>query len=337
MNRNPILQVGNALVKTLGDPHMGRSFLNGVPLERRGDREKMQWDDFTKSLMQVVGVSVHVNMGDVFDKRVVPFHTILMVAEIYMAAAVANPHCHYFIIKGNHDGSREADRRSAFDILAMLLRGVEGITVVDQKPEVFITNGTVIALIPWDAFKTAHEMVASLPPGAYDAIFGHWDTMSFNGKNDNLLPLEELQTRTKLAVTGHDHNFGEFEVGELKVVKTGSMQPYTHAEDPGNTMYVTFDLGEMQRHLERFGPTAFHNSCLRLDLKPGEKLEEVIDCLQLTVRRVGADGNEELAQVTMGDFDFAKLFGEVLNEAGVEPNFQNLILNRFNTQRSVDA
>ena len=43
-----------------GDAHLGKPFIHGVPLHRRGDREKMLWADFERSVSQT-SADIHVN------------------------------------------------------------------------------------------------------------------------------------------------------------------------------------------------------------------------------------------------------------------------------------
>ena len=51
----------------LGDPHLGRTFVHGVPLHRRGEREVMMWRNFAQSLSNVT-TPLHICLGDLFDR-----------------------------------------------------------------------------------------------------------------------------------------------------------------------------------------------------------------------------------------------------------------------------
>ena len=98
----------------LGDPHLGRTFVHGVPLHRRGEREAMLWRDFAQSLSSVAA-PLHICMGDLFDRAVVSYDTIVSAARLYMHAAAKFPQTKFIILRGNHDTSRDADKVSAFE------------------------------------------------------------------------------------------------------------------------------------------------------------------------------------------------------------------------------
>src|SRR4029078_2818152 len=86
----------------LGDPHLGRTFVHGVPLHRRGEREAMLWRDFAQSLSNVT-THLHICLGDLFDRAAVSYHTIVSAARLYMHAAAKFPETKFIILRGNHD------------------------------------------------------------------------------------------------------------------------------------------------------------------------------------------------------------------------------------------
>src|SRR6056297_763167 len=122
-------------VTILGDPHLGRRFRTGVPLHRLGHREAMKWRDFETSLFHG-NDDLHVCIGDIFDKSNVPNAVVLKAAGLYRRAAEAMPSKTFVIIMGNHDGSRNADAASSFDVLTELLDEVDNITVVRNEAKV---------------------------------------------------------------------------------------------------------------------------------------------------------------------------------------------------------
>lgn len=298
-------------LKILGDPHLGRVFRNGVPLHRRGEREKAQWDQFREHLFSVKKGDIHVCMGDLFDNFIVPPEVVMATAELYNSAALANSQTHYIIIRGNHDASRDAYRKSSFDLFNMLVRHNQNVVVVQSW-------GTIVGkygFVPWDPFKSAAELVAEMPQDhPYEAIFGHWDIQSFSGNDHNLIPLEQLARLTKRVYTGHVHRPSEFEYGDMLVTVTGSMQPYAHGEDPDDALYVTKTLAEVEAD-----PEAYKDKCLRILLQPGEVPPDDIDCLQLAWKRIDApDDDGPPPEVEVGKFDFAQLFRETLRDRGVK-------------------
>lgn len=312
-------------VVILGDPHMGRRFAAGVPLHRRGEREGMQRMDLFKSLHSAWGCSLHVNMGDIFDKPVVPFNVLLGTAELYRNAARANPNTRYVVIRGNHDASRDLEKRSAYDIFAALVADVGNLTVLQDEP-VEIDG---MAFVPWHPTKPAAEMVKELRKGNHTA-FGHWDVDSFGQENPNLIPTQELAgLGIKTAYTGHVHKPHWLLRDGVHVVVVGSMQPYAHGEEVDDSLYVTIGLDELDNH----DPAELRNKCVRVDIPYGRKLDRDIDCLQLTTRRLNDRGEPEDLQVDFGsDFDMGRLFNEAFE--GVDPTIKGQVQARFNELRS---
>lgn len=306
---------GATTVEILGDPHLGRRFHSGVPLHRRGERERSQWQSFADSLDRVDGARVHVNLGDLFDRYVVPPEVVLRAAFAYRRAAAAHPGTDYVILMGNHDASRDVDRKSSFDLFSELVRGSDNITVV--APEVAavlrLPDGPRFGFCSWHPFRDAADVATELPHDAYDAVFGHWDLESFGRDDHNLIPIDALKTRTATVVTGHVHLPEVRTDGGLTVHVVGAMQPYAHGEDRDGALYVTRTLDEVLAA----DAGAFKDKCLRVVLKPGEELPEV-DCLQLTPQRVTATGEAAGLDVVIEDFDFEKVFRDVLGEEGVD-------------------
>lgn len=301
---------GNTVVEVLGDPHLGRVFKNGVPLHRRGEREESQWQDLQASLDDVAGADIHVCMGDLFDSFVVPPEIVLQAANLYWNAAEEHPDVTYFVLRGNHDGSRDSDRASSFDLFAALMADQPNIRVIRQFPTVW----NDLLFVPWHPFDTAEQMVrwaldlyGDMTP--FSAVFGHWEIDSFGGADENLLPYDLLKEHTDTVVTGHIHEAQEFKRKGLDIIVTGSMQPYAHGE---GDLYVTKTLEEVLAA----DPEDFKDVCLRVILEPGEELPD-IDCLQLTAKRV-AGPVEEVEEVEIEKFDFRRVFHSTFERIGVD-------------------
>lgn len=309
------LKINNTEIDLLGDPHMGRSFRTGVPLDRIGDRERMQKAELKRRLFNT-SADLHICMGDIFDKFVVSPTVVLMVAELYREAALANDETTYVILRGNHDGSRDGTLKSSFDLLEALLSDIDNLMVVSEEAKVFDNEDVRLAVIPWHPFKDAEQMVDELaatgPEEEFDAVFGHWDIDSFGGENPNLIPTDALIDITGVAVTGHVHKPERREIGGVDVIVTGSMMPYAHGEDLTGETYRTVSLSEAKVLVEE-GKSK--NMCLRVQLEPGEELDFEIDCLQLQVRR-NQDDVEDV-QTEFGSFDMKTIYDEVFAENGV--------------------
>lgn len=310
--------------KTLGDPHLGRKFEAGVPLHRRGDREKMQQADFMASLFDVTDYEIHVNMGDIFDKSHVSYAVIMWAFNTYIAAATQNPHCLYLIIMGNHDAGKDVERVTAFRVFASLIEGrLPNLRVVEHQPlrvrdEVFI---------PWHPVLTAEEMVLQNSHLIKDAAvaYGHWDVLDFGGTN--MIPARHLlRYGVQRAVTGHDHHARHIDYDHLPIEVTGSMQPYTHGEAQDEKLYVTRPLADV-----RTGD--WKDKCLRVLLDQGEQLDFQVDCLQLVTKRVGVEVEEAQAVVEFEAFDMDTLFTRAFEEAGVSATVTDSFRQRLEAER----
>lgn len=298
----------------LGDVHLGKKFQHGVPLHRRGEREAMQWLQFEQDLE--VPCDYHVQMGDLFDATYVSFSVIYQTAMAYRAARRRNPNRVYVILRGNHDASRDADKVSAFQIFTEMVRPF-GIVVVDDDP-VEIAD---LCFIPWHPFKTAEEMLPMSLTGM--TCFGHWDVV-MGGTNQ--LPAAEMKARGAVkAYTGHDHNARDLTMDGLPVRVTGSMQPYSHAEDPTGQLYVTITLADVGGD--------FKDKCVRLVLQPGEVLDEPIDCLQFQVQRAGQE-DVDMGEVQFETFDLQQLFHAAVLEVGLSEEMAEIAYSKLEEERA---
>lgn len=257
--------------EVLGDPHLGRKFETGVPLHRKGEREHMQREKFLASLRDAKA-EVHVTMGDLFDKFIVPPEVVLFAAHAYMRAAEDNPNTTFVVLRGNHDVSRNADKASSWDLFCAL---------VDQHPSVWAVDEHPIAyegmlFVPYDPFNYDH--LEEYLNDEIDTVFGHFDVVDFGGHN--VAPTELLaRNGVQTLINGHDHLAREFDRHGVRVVVTGSMEPFTHAEDKTGELYVTVTLDELAK-------LDVHNKNVRVLLKDGETLPDDLDCLSLVAKRV---------------------------------------------------
>jgi DNA repair exonuclease SbcCD nuclease subunit len=309
-------------IKKLGDAHLGKSFKNGVPLHQRGVREKMQGRDLEKSLSDLESIDTHVTMGDLFDRAVVPFEVIIKAAETYRRAAARHPDTLFVILRGNHDASRDLQKRSAFDVFDMLLDGTDNVMVL--KEPFYSEDG--LAFIPWDPLLTSAELVAEIPEGTH-TVFGHWDTRSYGGSEDNMIPFEALKAKgVKTIYTGHIHKPEVYTAHDMEVNVVGSMQPYAHGEEVNDDLYITVDL-----ETAKLG--GLESKCVRVDLKPGDTIDFGIDCLQLTTRRLDEKGEPENIEVTLGDFDFMAMFDETLDTLKASDEVKDKIREKYTELR----
>ena len=300
-----IVAHNNTVFKLLGDPHLGRQFVNGVPLIRRGEREKMVWRDFILSFYQTAA-DYHVCMGDLFDKWFVPYDLIKDVAQAYIDAAKKCHFTKFVVLKGNHDWTRDLQRISAFDLFAELVKHIPNIIVVSEPMKL---DGFIF--IPYHPTKDTKASVQALLPA--EVAFGHWDT-AFS--DHNLVP---TGVGVPYLYTGHVHKKTVFARDGDTVVVVGSMQPYAHGEESDDKLYITMDKPEGD----------LHNKCVRLT----SPSTEPVDCLQLTVSGQKANDDSSDNTTTLGNFDIEELFREAFKEAGVSQELTDKLLDDFQTKR----
>ncbi len=288
-------------VALIGDPHLGRKFETGVPLHRRGERERNQLANFQEQLVQEVDAVVMV--GDLFDHPHVGFKTVLDAYIAIDAAAVATGN-DIFLLAGNHDLPRRLEVVGAFEMLEALLDGHPQVTIV-KRPWAW----EELAFFPWQWDTCAADQVAAIHDnGRVEVAIGHWDLQSFGGDDSHMAPTAALKAKfgDELAIySGHYHLPGEYEIDGHTVICTGSMEPYSHAEDPDGSLYVTLTLDELEARDD------LHDKCVRVLLAEGEELPDDLDCLALTAKRARKEDGD-VPEIELGDFDWNGILAEKL-------------------------
>jgi predicted phosphodiesterase len=77
----------------------------------------------------------------------------------------------------------------------------------------------------------------------------HHDLESFGGNTDYMVPAKLIMERfpnCQKIVTGHWHLEGDYVIDGVPVACTGSLEPYTHAEDPDGELYVSLTLEQLE-------------------------------------------------------------------------------------------
>ncbi|RQS17076.1 metallophosphoesterase [Burkholderia sp. Bp8998] len=319
----------------LGDPHLGRAFLTGVPLDRRGERERMQMNEFVESLF--ADVDVNICLGDIFDTFVVPPEIVLAVASAYREAARARPNTWFVLTRGNHDASRDADKRSSFDLLYQLLNGVENIVIAKDDVQIVEHGIFRLGVVPWHPFTNSKDMARKLVEDGYkefDLVVGHWDRVTFEDNPHNAVPLFELRPLTKLVVSGHDHRPYDETLNGVRLIFPGSMQPYAHGENDKDSRYVTLTLEEL-RAVVATTPDQFHDVAVRVLLKPGEQIDFPVDAWALTTKPI-ADNGEEYVDITMQteSFDMVDILSRCLTKHNVTAETSNEVLAMYQERRN---
>lgn len=342
MNKTPFPEEFPYL-KVLGDAHIGKRFLNDVPLHRRGEREAMVRTDLFKALTEgVTGWDAVVQTGDILDGFVVDLASLLFVADTFIEAQ-RQTRAQYFIYRGNHDASREEKKRSSFDVLQAILASANRITVVSECSRVHIKTPAMemtLGFMPWHPFDSAEVLAQNLADyeDPFDVIFTHCDLDTFGGQSStfNLLPYATLAKVTNKVVNGHIHTPEVREVGGLTVYMPGSLQPYSHSEDPEEVLYTTKTLREFLVS----GPDDFINKNLRVLLEEGEEAPtDIPNCLSFTVKRVKVKDEieEDDSEVHVEDFDMKKIIQKQLQLAGVNATITSKITGYFDDIRNKEV
>lgn len=320
-------------VTRLGDCHLGREFKEGVLPEKRGIREAMVWAEFEASIMDC-NTKLHIQVGDLFNSFDPENQIIKATADAYKAAASKNPDTIYVIIRGNHDGSRDIGVVSGFDLFADMVEHVPNIKVL-KDPHIIAVNGKMYGFIPWSPFKSSTQLASEFVKEYYgatyfDEIYGHWETESFGGTDENLVPTKLLKPITDVIYTGHIHTPTKFVRDGVEVIAIGSMQPYSHAEDPEGRFYITLTVAE----INTFPSDYFTHKHVRVILGDDEEMP-VVDCLSLTMKRKPKEEVERI-EVEFDEFDMTKLFQASLTEFQVGTGVQEKVLAKFKEMRHVE-
>jgi DNA repair exonuclease SbcCD nuclease subunit len=306
-------------IKTLADPHLGKAFVQNVPLHRRGERERIVWAEFERQLGPDAA-DLHVMLGDLFDGPIVPLVVIERAANLYLKAARRHPQTRFFVLSGNHDASRDLEKVSAFDLFKDIVANrLDNLQVLKE-----VTSLENVTFFPWSPTVSAEDSVENLPSRIERGVaFGHWD-VDLRSDPFNLIPTLALKEQGfERAYTGHVHLRDWFERDGVDVHVVGSMIPLAHGEDADGTTYVTMSLAEARDA----DPEALRSKCLRIKLAPGEVYDLQIDCLQLQIER--AESSSEELEVSLGDFDLSKLFSDVLTEHAVPDSIASQVRSRW--------
>lgn len=321
-----------AEVNLIGDPHVGRVFRTNVPLHRIGDREAMVWAEFERQL--ATPAELTIIMGDLFDKFVVPPEAVLR--TFCLLRRHISDAQHVYILRGNHDASRDSTKSSSFELLEQLCRMDDRIQFVNDHRFLSLKNGGYMHLFGWQPFVSAAEAV-TLAAGhkregadarAITVAFGHWD-ITQHGENDhNTIPLDQLQALNVGTVyTGHIHKATEMTLRGIDVKVVGSMQPYAHGEEPeGSLLYRTLTPKHVDVELDK-DENAFADTNVRILLLDGETYDREFNCLSRSFKRLVADESDEdngegLPEAGYDTFDLKTMITTTLTDNGVSKALQ---------------
>ena len=279
-------------VSVITDTHFGRTFKEGVSLDRRGEYEAKILDDFGEFLLHPQ-TNIVVHAGDLFDTPEVNYEVLLKVYSKIRNAALENPLVCYYFIAGNHDLNRDDSKNEhcSFRLLQILLKTERNVEFVLENLVVRRDNA-VIDLFPWD-YK--NEEFKVYPEANY--VIGHF--------ND---PVPEAIANFKgIKLSGHFHKRHLTADGTFFV---GSFYPIAFGEESDNSEMITLTLNQY----ENMNNEELKNKRVRILLKEGETLPVEHDCLQLIGKKVSEEKEVNLEVTQCEDCDFKQMFFECLKD-----------------------
>lgn len=279
-------------VSVITDTHFGRTFKEGVSLDRRGEYEAKILDDFGEFLSHPQ-TNIVVHAGDLFDTPEVNYEVLLKVYSKIRNAALENPLVCYYFIAGNHDLNRDDSKNEhcSFRLLQILLKTERNVEFVLENLVVRRDNA-VIDLFPWD-YK--NEEFKVFPEANY--AIGHF--------ND---PVPEAIANFKgVKLSGHFHKRHLTADGTFFV---GSFYPIAFGEESDDSEMITLTLNQY----ENMNNEELKNKRVRILLKEGETLPVEHDCLQLIGKKVSEEKEVNLEVTQCEDCDFKQMFFECLKD-----------------------
>lgn len=351
-HRNPFIvtPMGNFL-QAIGDTHLGRVFKNDVRLERRGDYEAQQIEELRKLLDTEKpelnkGNFAIFQAGDWFDKPVVNLAVIMKSAEMLNAYAHKQASSTNFVelvvISGNHDDAKNVSDVTAWDVLARTMaesiHNMHGSVrfIKDYYVKRF-DNGEEILFIGWNITTNACKALLAAIEDGYKSITTvvcHLDKISY-GNDDNVIPYEFFaQQGIKMVISGHEHKPYYFYDQGMEVIGTGSLLPYSHAEDDGEEIYVTLhSINEFEEYAQEHN---IHGKHIRLILDEAdqERVGELkdVNTLSLKIVKKGVDvavldmdAVDEVHQVNIQAYDAKSVWENTVAETALCPVVGKLI------------
>ena len=319
LERNPVINFHGTELQFIGDTHLGKTFKNNVLLTRRGEYEALQYQVLTEKLTfkpDSIAEFIRCQVGDWFDKSVVSINDVLKSYQLLKDYETDNIEP-LFILSGNHDDSKSITEPTSWDLLAKFFEESTTVKFIKRWLVHTLEDGSQILFVGWNI----HDSVAISYVQALEAGFNkirmvvcHLDRVSY-GDDSNVIPYDFLiEKGVECVVSGHEHKPYQFHDKGLQVIGTGSMLPYTHAEDPECNHFITFkSLEEMLT----FGLENLKDKHVRIYTDDIEGLPEV-DCISLQVNRVENNLEiEDIDQVVIESYDAKSIWDASAKRVGL--------------------
>lgn len=284
------------------DTHFGRTFKEGIPLDRRGEYEQKIYSDFEKFLTEDDSRIV-IHAGDLFESPYVSNEVLMRVCKILETYTA--PLTHYYFIAGNHDLPKDdcMTECSSFYILSKLLEGYSNIHFL-MSPRVVEDD---VLLVPYSHFSDVNDDLSRMINSKVNYVIGHFD---------DPVP-QDLSYFSGKKLSGHFHKKHLTQDGTLFI---GSFYPIAFGEESDNSVMETMTLEEYNKRTD----DELKDKRIRLLLKEGEELPTEHNCLQLIGKKEKTEEiNLEVEETE--SFDFYDLFLDCLKDS----NIKEELLNRY--------
>ena len=292
----------------IGDAHLGKSFKSkDIPLEMKGKRENLLIEKFIgrfshglESIAETDFMEGIIQLGDLFDSPNVSYDTLLLAYRTLLDVESKEIPC--YILAGNHDLSKDLNRKSAIEILAEMFRDSKYIRFIINEP--LLVNDDVL-IVPYSHFKTIEDQVKDYI-GIAKEVYGHFNIEDF----------DYLSANFEYVYTGHIHK--PEQLGNVLVV--GSILPLTFGEDANNRFMKTCTLEEYERDVAE---GTSDNRCYRIKLREGEELPLEKKCLQMSVYKDKPEETRDI-DVDFETFDLEKIMKEDIKDQDLFTEIFNL-------------
>ena len=329
--RNPLLTINGKTYQTIGDVHLGRKYINGVPIHMRGTMEKLQRENFER-LLTKSGTDYSILVGDLFDSFIVDPADVDFAANATLAAARSDPSRTFVVLGGNHDIAKDTTKKSSFDNFKSIVREAKLSNVhLIEEPTVIDEVGYVSWSAVYSAKELAEQLKKALPVSNLHAVFGHWDViLPSNANHYNMVPTEQLKEFTKKVITGHVHKPDEIVRDDVTIILTGSILPLAHGEEiESDELFYTLNRKQYDED-----PEKYNNKFVRFVLSEDEDLPEG-DFLQVKAYVKPVKSSDEAPEDAVA-FDVSKILKKFLLENDVEDKKVAEVIERFDAKQDRD-
>ena len=323
--RNPSIIFYGTKIKLIGDPHLGKIFKRNVPISKLGLREKQMYKAFEQHLIEGNTHDYTIIVGDLFDSFRVSNEALATTFKIIIKFLKTSK-TKLIIIPGNHDLSKDKTKISSYSILYSMLESYfnDKFTMLFNKSDVINLGTSYLYLDVYDPFyKQGDErekpFLEQLEITKPLLSIGHWDDPRFD---TGYLPSNYLLERSEKLCSGHIHSPETFLWKGIEWSYTGSLEPYSHSEDPEGILYKTYTYEEIESIIKsdiKLEEEGIADKNIRINCYPGYFLPVSLDCMSLTYNPIlpypetkedsdKIEVNDDLESLDLSDFNTMYLY-----------------------------